>query len=186
MSPERLYEAVDIIGRNARLQAQLIEDILDISRIINGKLEIERFLLSASRLMGPVLNGAGPAAAARGIELVSAVPDRLPSIDSDFKRLHQVFGNLLSNAIKFTAAGGRVEVRASVEDGMVRIDIEDSGVGIAPEFLPYIFDRFRQADSRTTRRHGGLGLGLAIAAIWSSSTAVEWNRTARDPARARR
>jgi signal transduction histidine kinase len=113
--------------------------------------------------MGLVLNGAAPAAAARSIELVSAVPDRLPSVDGDFKRLHQVFGNLLSNAIKFTAAGGRVEVRASVEDRMVRIDIEDSGVGIAPEFLPYIFDRFRQADSRTTRRHGGLGLGLAIA-----------------------
>ena len=147
------------------LQAQLIEDILDVSRIITGKLEIE--------------HAAGPAAAAhrhrrhrrrcrpprpRASSWSRPFPPISRSIDGDAKRLHQVLGNVLSNAVKFTPQRRpRRACAARVDGDVIAIDVQDSGVGIAPEFLPYVFDRFRQADSRSTRRHGGLGLGLAIA-----------------------
>jgi CheY-like chemotaxis protein len=104
-----------------------------------------------------------PAAQSKNIELVKTAPADLPVIDGDAKRLHQVLGNVLSNAVKFTPGGGRIDVRCSCQDDAIVIEVQDSGAGIAPEFLPYIFDRFRQADSRAIRRHGGLGLGLAIA-----------------------
>jgi PAS domain S-box-containing protein len=163
LAPERVRQAVDVIGRNAKLQAQLIEDILDISRIISGKLEIDRLPVVLTQLVDTVVGGALPAAQRKGIELVKVVPADLPLMEGDPKRLHQVLANLLSNAITFTPEGGRIEVRCSVQSEAIEISVKDSGVGIPREFLPYVFDRFRQADSRLTRKHGGLGLGLAIA-----------------------
>ena len=162
-SPERVRKAIDIIGRNARLQAQLIEDILDVSRIVSGKLEVERVPLHVPQLVDAAVSAVLPAAEARGVRVGVEVAERLPPIEGDPKRLQQVLGNVLSNAIKFTSEGGEVRVRCAPDRGSVAIDVRDTGVGIDPAFLPYVFDRFRQADSRSTRRHGGLGLGLAIA-----------------------
>jgi signal transduction histidine kinase len=163
VSPDRLRHAIDVIGRNTNLQARLIEDILDVSRIISGKLEIERAPVMLSPLIDTVVSGAMPAAQAKNIELACTAPADLPVIDGDAKRLHQVLGNVLSNAVKFTPSSGRIDVRCAYQDDAIVIEVQDSGSGIAPEFLPYVFDRFRQADSRAIRRHGGLGLGLAIA-----------------------
>jgi signal transduction histidine kinase/CheY-like chemotaxis protein len=163
VSQDRLRHAIDVIGRNTNLQARLIEDILDVSRIISGKLEIENAPVLLAPLMDTVVSGALPAAQAKNIELVKTAPVDLPVIDGDAKRLHQVLGNVLSNAVKFTPSGGRIDVRCSDEGDAISIEVQDSGAGIAADFLPYIFDRFRQADSRAIRRHGGLGLGLAIA-----------------------
>lgn len=162
-SPERVRKAIDIIGRNARLQAQLIEDILDVSRIVSGKLEVERVPLHVPQLLDAAVSAVLPAAEARGVRVGVEVAERLPPIEGDPKRLQQVLGNVLSNAIKFTPEGGEVRVRCATDHGSVAIEVRDTGVGIDPAFLPYVFDRFRQADSRSTRRHGGLGLGLAIA-----------------------
>jgi PAS domain S-box-containing protein len=163
LSTERVRRALDVIGRNAKLQARLIEDILDVSRIISGKIEIERLPVLLPQVIHAAFNGLLPAAREKGIELVKIVPEDLPPTEGDPKRLHQVIGNVLSNAVRFTPDGGRVELRASADADWITIEVRDTGVGIAPEFLPYVFDRFRQEDSRTTRMHGGLGLGLAIA-----------------------
>ena len=163
VSPERLRHAIDVIGRNTTLQARLIEDILEVSRIIRGKLEIERAPVLGAPLVDTVVSGILPSAQAKNIELVKTAPADLPVIEGDAKRLHQVLGNVLSNAVKFTPNGGRIDVRCAYANDAITIEVQDSGAGIAPEFLPYVFDRFRQADSRAIRRHGGLGLGLAIA-----------------------
>jgi PAS domain S-box-containing protein len=163
LTPARATQALQVIGRNARLQAQLIEDILDVSRIITGKLEVERVPVSLPQLFESVISGAGPAVDAKRLELRQEVAPDLPLIDGDSKRLHQVLNNVLSNAIKFTPEGGWVLLRCDADPTGVNIVVQDSGVGIPVEFLPFVFDRFRQADSRSTRAHGGLGLGLAIA-----------------------
>ena len=163
LTPARAAQAIQVIGRNARLQAQLIEDILDVSRIITGKLEVERVPVSLAQLFDAVISGVGPAADAKRVELRQDVASDLPPIDGDPKRLHQVLNNILSNAIKFTPEGGVVLLQCHADHTGVNIVVEDSGVGIPPEFLPFVFDRFRQADSRSTRAHGGLGLGLAIS-----------------------
>jgi PAS domain S-box-containing protein len=163
LSTERIERAIDVIGRNARLQAQLIEDILDVSRIVAGKLEIERHALLVPVLVDTVVSGLLPAANARRIQVACHVARDIPPIEGDPKRLQQVLGNVLSNAIKFTPEGGRVELRCDSDEANLTIEIADSGVGIEPAFLPFVFDRFRQADCRSTRTHGGLGLGLAIA-----------------------
>ncbi|MCC7043690.1 MAG: response regulator [Acidobacteria bacterium] len=162
LPPERMRQAIEVIGRNARLQAQLVEDLLDVSRIVSGKLEIERQPVPVGQVIDNVVNGLLPAADAKGITLTTDVTV-CPQIIGDAKRLEQVLANVLSNAIKFTPEGGRVELRCALADDMIEIEVRDTGAGIAPEFLPFIFDRFRQADSRSTRTHGGLGLGLAIA-----------------------
>ena len=163
LSAARARQAVDVIGRNARLQAQLIEDILDVSRIITGKLEIERAPVSMSQLLDTVVAGITPAATAKALVFHSNVPATLPPTEGDAKRLYQVLNNVLSNAVRFTDAGGTIELCCDADESWVRIEIRDSGAGIPSEFLPHVFDRFRQADSRSTRVHGGLGLGLAIA-----------------------
>jgi len=163
VTPERASLAIDVIGRNAALQAQLIEDILDVSRIITGKLEIERGPIAVPQLVDRVTDGITPTAAARRITLRTRIAESVPPIEGDAKRLHQVLNNVLSNAVKFTPDGGSIDVECGVDDTWVQVIVRDSGAGIPPEFLPFVFDRFRQADSRTTRRHGGLGLGLAIA-----------------------
>jgi len=163
LTAARAKQAIDVIGRNARLQAQLIEDILDVSRIITGKLDVERAPVSVSQLLETVMSGIGPAADAKRLELRREIAADLPPIEGDPKRLHQVLNNVLSNAVKFTPEGGFVLLRSEADGTGVQIVIQDSGVGIAPEFLPFVFDRFRQGDSRSIRAHGGLGLGLAIA-----------------------
>jgi signal transduction histidine kinase len=158
---ERAKHARAIVSRNAKLQAQLIEDILDISRIIKGKLEIERRPMNVRVVLANVLDGMMPAAAAKHIQVTREIPCSLPPIEGDARRLQQVLGNVVSNAIKFTPHGGGISLQCSVGDDSVVIDVRDSGVGIDPALLPFIFDRFRQGDSRSTRKHGGLGLGLA-------------------------
>jgi len=163
LSAARAQRAVDVIGRNARLQAQLIEDILDVSRIITGKLEIERAPVSVSQLLDTVIAGIAPGAAAKRIVFEPRIAGNLPPIEGDPKRLHQILNNVLTNAIKFTPEGGSIALSCQTDHNWLTIEVRDSGIGIAAEFLPYVFDRFRQADSRTTRTHGGLGLGLAIA-----------------------
>jgi CheY-like chemotaxis protein/anti-sigma regulatory factor (Ser/Thr protein kinase) len=161
--PERAKRALEVVGRNARLQAQLIEDILDVSRIISGKLEIERIPVSASQLFESAIFGIAPAAEAKRIVLRQHIASNLPPIEGDPKRLHQVLNNVLSNAVKFTPEGGSIAVDCEADGTSLTIRVQDSGTGIAADFLPFVFDRFRQADSRSTRAHGGLGLGLAIA-----------------------
>ena len=154
---------LDIIGRNARLQAQLVNDVLDVSRIVTGKLEMERVPLQPGAIVEAAVHAVRPAAMARSIDLEVDVEDPLPSIEADPRRLEQVLGNLLANALKFTPERGRVTVRCRAAAGAVEIAVCDSGAGIPADFLPFVFDRFRQADTGTTRQYGGLGLGLAIA-----------------------
>jgi PAS domain S-box-containing protein len=160
---DRMPQALETISRNAQLQARLVEDILDLSRIITGKFEMTTEPLAINGLLQSVVDGLRPSAAARGVALTLHTAGDLRIVDGDGKSLQQVFGNVISNAIKFTPQGGSVDVQCRLDGGLVAVAVQDTGPGIPAEFLPYVFDRFRQADSRTTRRHGGLGLGLAIA-----------------------
>jgi PAS domain S-box-containing protein len=155
--------AIEVIGRNARLLSQLIEDILDVSRIITGKFAVERRPVLVPQLVEAAVSAVLPIAAAKQVALQNEVPAELPSIDGDPRRLQQVLGNVLSNAIKFTPEGGRVCVRSRVSDHELVLEVIDTGIGIDRDFLPFIFERFRQGDTTATRAHGGLGLGLAIA-----------------------
>ena len=154
--------ALETIERNANVQSQLIEDILDVSRIITGKHRLNIRPVELIAVMEAAINAVRPAADAKEIELntVLAASNHLILGDSD--RLQQILWNLLSNAIKFTPNHGRVEVRLEYVNSEVEIQVSDTGRGINPNFLPYVFDRFRQADGTTTRTHTGLGLGLAI------------------------
>ncbi|HEV2856412.1 MAG TPA: response regulator [Thermoanaerobaculia bacterium] len=154
--------SLETIERNARAQAQLIADLLDVSRIITGKLRLESKPVELHRIIDAALDSVRPATDAKGIQLsVSLAPLASPVLgDSD--RLQQVVWNLLSNAIKFTPRGGRVEIRLREMGMNAVIQVVDTGIGIRPEFLPFVFDRFRQAESSLTRSHGGLGLGLSI------------------------
>jgi PAS domain S-box-containing protein len=163
LSPERTRQAIDVISRNAKLQAQLIEDILDVSRIITGKLDIEPRPVLVPHVIDTVLNSLMPSAAAKRIEIARDVPEHLPAIEGDPKRLQQVLSNIVSNAIKFTPEHGHVGVKCAADGDAICIEVRDSGSGIAKDLLPFVFDRFRQGESGATRVHGGLGLGLAIA-----------------------
>ena len=154
--------AVDTIDRNARTQTQLISDILDVSRIVTGKLRLSVGPIELPAVVESAIDAARPAAAAKEIRLETEIDPRAGPVSGDTDRLHQVVGNLLGNAIKFTPKGGRVGVRLSRLPAEVEIVVADSGVGIAPEYLPRLFERFRHPDASTTRPHGGIGLGLAI------------------------
>jgi CheY-like chemotaxis protein len=154
--------AVQAIERNARLQTQLIGDLLDVSRIISGKLRVELRPLDPIIAVESALDVVQPTAEAKGLHIIKTVRANTGLILGDPDRLQQVFWNLLSNAIKFTPAGGRIEVALEPLENAIRIVVSDSGKGIEREFLPHIFERFRQQDSTSTRVHGGLGLGLAI------------------------
>ena len=159
--PGMVERAIGVIRNNAMAQSQLIEDILDVSRIIGGKLRLKLARVPLQEVIGAALDSVSPAAQAKAIEIARDVDDIEP-ISGDYDRLQQVVWNLLSNAVKFTPREGRVTVRLKrVEDDVV-LRVEDTGIGISPDFLPYVFDRFRQADGTATRRHGGLGLGMAI------------------------
>jgi signal transduction histidine kinase len=155
--------ALEAIERNARAQAQLISDLLDVSRIITGKLRLELRAVELPRILDAALDSVRPAAEAKGIQLRVTPGQVSGPFVGDPDRLQQVFWNLLSNAIKFTPQGGSVEARLRhTQKGMAELAVSDSGIGIQPDFLPYVFDRFRQAEGSTTRHHGGLGLGLSI------------------------
>jgi len=159
--PEDLEEALRTIESSARLQARLIDDMLDVSRIVLGKFRVELKPTSICDVVEAALTIARPLADERGIRLTSEIDDRDCMVDADANRMQQVIGNLLSNAIKFTPAGKHVDLRAGRTNGHVRIRVKDEGDGIEPSFLPYVFDRLRQAESSNKR--SGLGLGLAIA-----------------------
>ena len=148
--------------RNVKTQAQLVEDLLDVSRIVAGTLRLEQRRVAPEHVVTGALESARVAADAKSIQLDAAIESVAGTVLGDADRLQQVVSNLLTNAVKFTPIGGRVSVRLGREGASARIVVEDSGRGIAPDFLPRVFDRFRQAESGTTRRHGGLGLGLAI------------------------
>ncbi|MGI4843618.1 MAG: MHYT domain-containing protein [Janthinobacterium lividum] len=158
-----LRRGLETIERNARGQSQLIEDMLDMSRLIAGKIRVEAKAVAPAEFVHAALETARPAALAKQIQLVAAVDYDAGPVLGDLGRMQQVMLNLVSNAIKFTDPGGRVAVSVRREGDAVAIDVADSGIGIDPDFLPYVFDRFRQADSSSARRHGGLGLGLSIA-----------------------
>jgi PAS domain S-box-containing protein len=154
--------ALQTIERNARAQAQLVEDLLDVSRIITGKLALEMRVVELQPIIAAALDVVRPAADAKGIRLEATFEALAGFVSGDAARLQQIVWNLLSNAVKFTASGGQVRVRLQRVDGHVRMTVADTGQGIRADFLPHVFDRFRQADSSSTRAHGGLGLGLAI------------------------
>jgi signal transduction histidine kinase len=157
-----IERALETIERNAKGQAQLIEDILDVSRVITGKLRLNMEPVDVAAVINAAIDSVQLAAESKGIQLAITMDPSARHVRGDANRLQQVVWNLLSNAIKFTPSGGRVEINLQRLEGMVQILVSDSGQGIEPEFLPYIFDRFRQADGKTTRQYGGLGLGLAI------------------------
>ena len=162
-----LRRGLETIERNARAQSQLIEDMLDMSRLLAGKVRIDAAPIQPQDFVSAALETARPAALARSIALNASIDHGARPVRGDLARMQQVMSNLLSNAIKFTEPGGVVTVTLRMDgegdERAVAIDVADTGAGIAPEFLPYVFDRFRQADSSSARRHGGLGLGLAIA-----------------------
>jgi len=153
---------VDTIDRNARAQTQLIEDILDVSRIVAGKLNLNVRAVDLAAVVEGALDSVRHAAEAKGVRLDTEIARDVGPFEGDPDRLQQVAWNLISNAIKFTPRGGRVRVKLRAAADHAEIGVEDNGIGIKPEFLPHVFERFRQADSSSTRPHGGLGLGLAI------------------------
>jgi hypothetical protein len=158
----QVKNAVEVIYRNARAQAKIIDDILDMSRIITGKLRLELRSTDLELVAGEALEVVRPSAQAKGITLELSSDCKSCQLVADPDRLQQVVWNLLSNAVKFTEAGGSVKLRLARDESGLILSVSDTGAGIDPEFLPYVFDRFKQADSSTTRRVGGLGLGLAI------------------------
>jgi signal transduction histidine kinase/CheY-like chemotaxis protein len=157
-----LHQGLEAIDRNARVQAQLIDDLLDVSRIVSGKLNLDVRPLDLASVARAAINVVRPAADAKGITLDYSDEPGLGAISADSARLHQIIWNLLSNAVKFTPQGGKILVRVDRDGSSARVSVRDTGQGIEAEFLPRVFDRFRQADSSTTRSFGGLGLGLAI------------------------
>ncbi|HKG12464.1 MAG TPA: HAMP domain-containing sensor histidine kinase, partial [Pyrinomonadaceae bacterium] len=155
--------ALDVIERNALTQAQLVEDILDVSRAVTGRLRLSVGHVDLASAVNGALDCVRPEAASRSVSLGVALDPSARHVSGDAARLRQVVEKLLLNAVKFTHAGGHVSVRLSrADDAHVEIAVTDTGMGIAPDFLPYVFERFRQADGSTTRQHGGLGLGLSI------------------------
>jgi len=162
VEPDRTAKILDIIERNARAQTQLISDVLDVSRMITGRIRLKLQPTIVGEVVRDAIDTVRPAADSKGVELHVDVGVEPIIVLADRERLQQVFWNLLSNAVKFTPAGGRVDVTASRCDGSLTFVVSDTGIGLSPEFLPFAFDRFRQADQSFTRAHGGLGLGLAI------------------------
>jgi signal transduction histidine kinase/ActR/RegA family two-component response regulator len=157
-----MEEGLSAIERNSQVQARIIEDLLDLSRIISGNLRLEVQRLNLIEVIEAALVAVMPAANGKGIRIHKIFDSLAGPVMGDAGRLQQVVWNLLSNAVKFTPKGGKVQVLLERVNSHVEVSVVDTGMGIRPEFLPHVFDRFRQADSSTTRRHGGLGLGLAI------------------------
>ena len=162
VNEEMRAKAMDVIDRNVRAQIQLIDDLLNVSQIIAGKLQIRREMIDPLDVVKRAIETARPSAEAKDIVLHLESPSTVPPISADPARLQQITWNLLSNAVKFTSKGGRIEVRVQQVRSDLEIVVADNGQGISAEFLPQVFNRFSQADSSTTRSHGGLGLGLAL------------------------
>jgi len=154
--------AVEVIDRNASAQLTLISDMLDMARISTGKVRLDIMDVDLSTIVMAAIDVVRPAADAKDVRLITELAPRLPPVGGDRDRLLQIVWNLLSNAVKFTDAGGRVTVAVNAQDRLVRLSVADTGQGIAPEFRSQVFERFKQADASSARRHGGLGLGLAL------------------------
>jgi PAS domain S-box-containing protein len=159
---EELNQGLDTIERNARAQTQLIEDLLDMSRIISGKLRLDIQRVVPTSFIKAAIETVRPAADAKGIRLEPILDSTAGPVSGDPNRLQQIVWNLLSNAVKFTPRGGRVQVLLQRVNSHIEVTVADTGQGVSPDFLPFVFERFRQQDATTTRRHGGLGLGLSI------------------------
>ena len=159
----QLARGLEVITRNARLQAQIIDDLLDMSRIVSGKIRLDLRQIDLASVVELAVETARPNAEAKGVRLQTVLDPSAGKIVADPSRLQQVFWNLLSNAIKFTPRGGRIQMVLERVNSAVQVSVIDTGEGISSDFLPYVFDRFRQLDASTTRQHGGLGLGLSIA-----------------------
>jgi len=162
LGPAAAARAVETIERSASSQARIVDDLLDVSRIARGQLRLDVRPVELAPVVEAALEAVRPAASARGVALEAALEPGAGPVVGDAGRLQQVVWNLLSNAIKFTPAGGRVDVHVERRGEAVELVVKDTGAGIAPAFLPHLFERFRQADSSSTRSHGGLGVGLAI------------------------
>jgi len=162
LAPANLEKGLGVIERNVRAQTQLVDDLLDMSRIISGQMRLEVQPVMPCAFVQGAVESARPAADARGVRLEAILDPGAGPVSGDANRLQQVVWNLISNAIKFTPRGGHVQVNFQRVNSNIEICVADSGIGIQPGFLPHIFERFRQADATTTREHGGLGLGLSI------------------------
>ena len=163
MAPDRRAKAIETIERNATSLTQMVEDVLDISRIVSGKIRLTVQAVDLPQIVRDAIDVILPAADAKGVKLETMLDPQAAPISGDPERLQQVLWNLLSNAVKFTNRGGKVQVRLERVEAHVEVTVSDTGVGIPPEFLPHVFERFRQGHSGTARERGGLGLGLSIA-----------------------
>ena len=162
ITADKTARALEIVERNAATLTQLVDDILDVSRVISGKVRLNIQPVDLPTVVRNAVESLQPAVEAKGLRLQPVIDPQAAPISGDPDRLQQIVWNLVSNAVKFTAKGGRIQVRLERNDSHVDVVVSDTGVGIKPEFLPHIFERFRQADSTPTRQYGGLGLGLAI------------------------
>jgi signal transduction histidine kinase/CheY-like chemotaxis protein len=162
VDPDMLARGLRIIDRNASAQARLIDDLLDVARIASGKLRLEMQPVDLLAVVLAAVDVIGPSAKAKQLELRTSLDPTTPRALGDQQRLQQILWNLLSNAVKFTDPGGVIEVRVTPAGTLARLTVSDTGQGISPEFLPLVFERFRQSDASSARRHGGLGLGLAL------------------------
>lgn len=163
LQPQHVTRALDTIHRNASAQVQLVDDLLDVSRIVRGQLELSAKIVSLTPIVTLAVESMIPTAEMKGVSLVTSYEEATSLAWVDPHRMQQVLWNLLSNAIKFTSKGGRVEVKVRATGSEIGVSVRDTGDGISAEFLPHVFERFRQEDGSSTRAHGGLGLGLAIA-----------------------
>jgi CheY-like chemotaxis protein len=162
LSGDKATRGLETLERNAVWLTQIVEDVLDVSRIVSGKIRLDVQPVELPLIIDNSVATVQPAAEAKGVRVQSIVDPRVGPVSGDPDRLQQVVWNLLSNAVKFTPKGGRVQVRLQVVNSSVEIVVSDTGIGIRPDFLPYVFERFRQGEAGTTRKTGGLGLGLAI------------------------
>jgi signal transduction histidine kinase len=160
---DRRVYAAEVVSRNGKFLARLIEDLLDVSRIATGQISLDLQPVNLASVARRAIDAFAETARAKGVELMSDADGVPAMVQGDAERLQQIANNLLSNAVKFTPAGGKVEVNVVASDGKVQLVVKDTGRGIGADFLPHVFERFRQEDATTTREHGGLGLGLAIA-----------------------
>lgn len=161
--PEDVKRGLEAIGRNVRIQAQIINDLLDMSRVISGQVLLEVHPTRLQEVLDHAIDAIRTSAENKSIRIQTLIDSKIGPVRGDPTRLQQVLWNVLSNAVKFTPKGGLIKVILDRVDSHVEVTVEDSGIGIDPDFLPYVFERFRQADSGISRRHGGLGLGLSIA-----------------------
>jgi signal transduction histidine kinase/CheY-like chemotaxis protein len=162
VQPKHMMRALETIHRNATAQVQIVNDLLDVSRIVRGNVQLSPRLISLGPLLTLAVASITPTAEAKGVTISTSLGSAPVFVWADQDRMQQVFWNLLSNAVKFTSSGGSVEVRMHTEGSEVCVDVTDTGRGISRAFLPHVFERFRQADGSSTRTHGGLGLGLSI------------------------